>query len=292
MECLLLASSQREARAAHNIAIIKMATPADFGKDRPMPDADGASFLSRVTYRWLDPLLTTAHKRNLTYDDLYLLSEPYRSLPLADRVDQSYDELRRSPSRNLFSVDRWLPARWRKSIASDGAPSLISVLNACFGKLYWTAFALEVIGEMLQLLSPLLVRELIDFSSRSYSNRFDTSDMPSIGIGIGLSIGLFLMQALAAFFREAAYWHANRCGSMAIGALSASIYRRLMSISWRDRSDFGAARILVFLSNDVGKLEMACVLVFESLTLDSDCAALTVPEPITGDTASRYRAHV
>lgn len=79
--------------------------------------------------------------------------------------------------------------------------------------------------------------------------------MPSVGLGIGLAIALWIMQATAAFTTHQFFFRSAGTGVMARGALIAAIYRKSMKLSGKSRTVITNGMLVNHLSTDVSRID-------------------------------------
>lgn len=187
-----------------------------------------ASFVSKMTFMWIQPLLVLGAQRPLVVGDLYEMDESRRASVMAKEFTRHFN-------RRRAEVDSWntllerVPARERSHrlraqiyirwlfglAARDGTRTagLAMALSDTFKHQFWSAGLFKIVGgetrpsffktQMLTLLTPdlasvctpLITRQLIYFVTDANAYRAGTSSYnPSIGTGAGLAIALFLLQ--------------------------------------------------------------------------------------------------
>ena len=108
------------------------------------------------------------------------------------------------------------------------------------------------------VLSPLVTKALINFGTDAYyaNKGVPGFTMPNVGVGIGLCIALWVMQAIAAFATHQFFYRsAAGTGVMARGALIAAIYRKSMKLSGKSRTVITNGALVNHLSTDVSRID-------------------------------------
>jgi hypothetical protein len=67
-------------------------------------------------------------------------------------------------------------------------------LSDTFYWAFWSAGIYKIIGDVAQTTSPLVMRQIITLVQQSNAAKLAGEPLPGIGRGIGLAVGLFLMQ--------------------------------------------------------------------------------------------------
>ncbi|QRV82925.1 ABC transporter transmembrane region [Ceratobasidium sp. AG-Ba] len=105
----------------------------------------------------------------------------------------------------------------------DEGPSLAWALNDALGKDFWLGGLYKVVGDVSQLMSPLLVKAIIRFAQERGRGG---PNVPHIGNGIGLAIGLPLLTICTSVCTHQFFWRSMTTGVAARAALTASLYSR------------------------------------------------------------------
>lgn len=107
-----------------------------------------ASFISTITFQWLQPLMSLGASRPLQKADLYSLSPQYRAADNYAKFVKAWAKERQKPK-----------------------PSLLRALFSIYGGDYLFSLFLKLLGDLAQISGPLLLQELAIFTSRSYRHR-------------------------------------------------------------------------------------------------------------------------
>ncbi|KAL5632055.1 hypothetical protein ACGC1H_000172 [Rhizoctonia solani] len=187
--------------------------------DAPMTPLASASFVSILTYAWLTPLMTLGWQRTLQAPDLWRVSPEEEAGWLSQSLDEAW--ARRVEKAKVNSKDK--KRRFGLGATDDSGPSLALALNDVLGRRFWIGGLFKVVGDVSQLMAPLLIKAIIQFAqerSRGGPNA------PHIGQGIGLAIGLPLLTICASVCTHQFFWRSMITGVAARAALIASIYSR------------------------------------------------------------------
>ncbi|KAG9119276.1 hypothetical protein FRC07_005764, partial [Ceratobasidium sp. 392] len=180
-----------------------------------------ASFVSILTYAWLTPMMTLGYQRALQAPDLWRVRAEEEAAPLSRALDEAWARRVEKAKNSSGQRKRWFGLGRKK--AKDDGPSLAMALNDALGKDFWIAGLYKVVGDVSQLMSPLLVKAIIKFAQERGRGG---PDAPHIGNGIGLAIGLPLLTICASVCTHQFFWRSMTTGVSARAALTASLYSR------------------------------------------------------------------
>lgn len=186
--------------------------PASMDDAKELPLAT-ASFLSKITFWWIQPLLILGAKRTLHASDLYKMDESRTAGHLADLFEKNFAKRRLAVDQWNTSIDDgtmnpsiWRRASWKlsHSLTGFGSPDgkrkvgIALALSDTFFFQFWTAGLFKVVGDIAQVCSPLITRSIIYFvadSGFAYKG-VPGYTAPPVAQGAGLVIGLFLLQII------------------------------------------------------------------------------------------------
>ncbi|KAF6757234.1 ATP-binding cassette transporter YOR1 [Ephemerocybe angulata] len=238
------------------------------------PEA-GASWISLITFDWLTPLLALGYARPLEAPDLFRLQDERSAAAIAAKIDASYERQQRLASeynqrlaagevkpglRKLWwmigpgsATDK--ERNWREVTGKKKA-SLVWAMNDSIKWWFWSSAALKVVSDVAQVTSPLVVKAIIRFANESYfGHRTGSNDIPSIGVGIGLSICLLLMQVIATVCAHHFIYRAASTGVLIRGGLITAIYTRALRLTSRARSKLPNGKLVNHISTDVSRID-------------------------------------
>ncbi|CAG8701408.1 5708_t:CDS:10, partial [Dentiscutata erythropus] len=206
--------------------------------EKIIPEAN-ANFFSKLIFHWPSALLRLGYERPLQKEDLYILDDKRLSKKLVEE----------------FALE------WKKEVekAKKGKkPSLIKALNRMLGFNFWCAGIFRFFGDTLQVLSPLVIQEILIFSVSSFYANVNNTDAPPISNGFILATILFLMQMGSTFFSIWCLWRTDQTGFMTRTILITTIYRKAMVLSCKARNSFTIGRITNLISTDTTRLDFFC----------------------------------
>ncbi|PWN27227.1 hypothetical protein BDZ90DRAFT_232770 [Jaminaea rosea] len=129
--------------------------------------------------------------------------------------------------------------------------------------LVWSSVAVKALGDISQVTSPLVVKQIIKFGQEryaaahmpaaAYEQAFGGSP-PPLGHGIGYAFLLFFMQWFASIFTHQFFYRAMSVGVYSRSALIAAIFKRATKMSAKDRSP---GKLLNHASTDVSRIDFA-----------------------------------
>lgn len=83
-------------------------------------------------------------------------------------------------------------------------------------------------------------------------------DVPPVGRGVGLAIGLLLMQVLTSFCTHHFFYRATSTGVLLRGGLITAIYDRSLRLTTRARSTLTNGKLVNHISTDVSRIDFCC----------------------------------
>ncbi|KAJ6466582.1 ABC protein [Mycena vitilis] len=274
--------------------------PPDSLDDAKIIPIVSASLLSQLTYTWITPIMTLGYQRTLQATDLWKVGPEQEAGYLSDKLEAAWtrrvnvaeewnaglDDGRISPPLSTSVVlsikalaggiqyrqrRAMLEKKWREVDGRKEA-SLAWALNDVLGHLFWIGGASKVLGDTAQLMGPILVKAIINFAKARAAARLNGEELPSIGRGIGMALGLFGVVIMASIFQHQFFWRSMTTGVMSRAALTASIYKRGVRLTGKARTTLTNSDILNHVSTDISRID-ACAQWFH--------AAWTAPIQVT-----------
>lgn len=120
-----------------------------------------------------------------------------------ERRRQNIVEWNRALDEGTYKPSGWIRLRWRIAHrlgfgAADGRRKvgLAMALSDTFFWEFWSGGLFKVVGDLAQVTSPLVLKRMISFVTRSgmAAKGVEGYTMPSVRDGLGLAFGLFFMQ--------------------------------------------------------------------------------------------------
>lgn len=161
----------------------------------------------------------TGYKRNLDYNDIWSVNPDRSVVPLTDKMQASF-------KRRVKNGDKY-PLLW--------------AMHETFFKEFWIGGACQLTSTFMQVLSPFVLRYLIQFATDAYYARVEGHPPPSISKGIGLVIGVTLLQMIQSLGTNHFIYRGMLVGGMARASLISLIYEKSMVIS--NRAKAGGAEL-------------------------------------------------
>ncbi|GEM08785.1 ABC transporter [Rhodotorula toruloides] len=228
-----------------------------------------ANWLSEFTFWWLQPLLVLGYKRELEATDLPKMDETREAGLLADKFEANFARRRKDVEDWNRGLDdgTYVPSTlqkmlWRVSSAlgfsrADGRREvgMAMALSDTFFWSFWSAGIYKIIGDVAQTTSPLVMRQIIKLVQQSYAAKQAGEPLPGIGRGIGLAIGLFLMQLFMSVCQNNTFSRSGQVGILARAALIAALYRKAFRMSGKARVEHTNAQLTSHISTSMSRIE-------------------------------------
>ena len=193
---------------------LKKSVKPPIPKERTTSREYGASFLSLLTFQWMAPLMSTGYQRPLELNDIWLV-HPNRAAPvLSEKVTASF----------------------QKRVARGDKYPLLWAMHETFKFEFWLGGTCQLFSSIFQVMSPFTLRYLISFASQAYLAQHTNSKAPHIGKGIGLVIGITLMQMLQSMGTNHFIYRGQMVGAQSRGTLITIIFEKAMRISGRAKA--------------------------------------------------------
>ncbi|KAJ7116426.1 P-loop containing nucleoside triphosphate hydrolase protein [Mycena epipterygia] len=258
--------------------------PPDSLDDAEIIPIVSASLFSKLTYTWITPIMVLGYQRTLQATDLWKVGPEQEAGYLSEKLDAAW--IRRVNAAEewnaglesgqvkppVFTRFRWsvkalaggfgyrdrraaLEKQWREVDGRKQA-SLAWAMNDILGHLFWIGGVYKVFGDTAQLMGPILVKAIINFAKARAADREAGTEVPSIGKGVGMSVGLFCIVIMASIFQHQFFWRSMTTGVLARAALTASIYKRGVRLTGKARTTLTNSDILNHVSTDVSRIDV------------------------------------
>lgn len=183
--------------------------PPDPPKERSVSREWDANLLSQLTFWWANGILAVGYKRPLELQDLPRLSPRRHNKGIAERLD----------------------AEFKKRVANGSKHPLLFALNRVFLFEFWFGGICLLFAVLLMTLSPLMLKYIIEYSADAYYG-----DTTNSARGVGLVIGVIIMQVCGALSINQWSYRSLIVGGMTRGSLISLIYAKSQVISARAKS--------------------------------------------------------
>ncbi|CAG8759895.1 27966_t:CDS:10, partial [Gigaspora margarita] len=198
-----------------------------------------ANLLSKLTFWWVNDLMSLGYKRPLEKDDLYVLNDERTAKILTDKFE----------------------TEWKKEIekiALGKNPSLVKTLY----RVLWARFCLGGVvrfgSDILAVISPFILRLILKFVSDAYFANLNNDVQPPALVGYVLIVVMFLMEMGANIMFSTYFYYALELGFLSRTILITIIYRKALVLSGKARSLFTNGKITNLMSTDTTRIEFAC----------------------------------
>ena len=193
---------------------LKRSTKPPVPKERRISREYGAPFLSLLTFQWMAPLMSTGYQRPLELNDIWLVN-PSRSAPvLSTKLNAAFQ-------RRLGRGDKY-PLLWS--------------LYETFKFEFWLGGLCQLMSSVVQVMAPFTLRYLIAFAEDAYIAQQTHTPSPRVANGIGLVIGISLMQMLQSMGTNHFIYRGQMVGAQSRGVLITVIFEKAMKISGRAKA--------------------------------------------------------
>lgn len=155
-----------------------------------------------------------------------------------------------NPERNVEALSRTLKDSFkRRSTRGDKYP-LLWATHETFHTEFWIGGLCSLLSSIFMVITPFTLRYLISFATQAYYAQNSGSKAPLIGHGIGLVIGILLMQVIQSLANNHFIYRGQMVGGQARGVLITVIFEKAMKISGRARAGGKTIEDGVVASND------------------------------------------
>ncbi|KAK8017660.1 hypothetical protein PG993_013986 [Apiospora rasikravindrae] len=198
----------------------KQPNPLRWGSIPPVPTERqvsreyNAGFLSRLTFQWMAPLMNVGYKRQLEPNDIWTVNPDRSAEKLTARFQESFQRRIEKKEKN--------PLLW--------------ALHETFFLEFWIGGLCQFCSSIFQVMSPFTLRYLIQFSQDAYVASQRGEPAPHIGAGVGLVIGVTVMQLLQSMGVNHFIYRGMMIGGQVRGVLIGTIFEKSMIISGRARA--------------------------------------------------------
>ncbi|KAK3995102.1 P-loop containing nucleoside triphosphate hydrolase protein [Cladorrhinum sp. PSN332] len=224
MKSYATATSVTSAAPTGNITVqkpwYKQPNPLRWGKIPRVPDERvvcpeyKAGFFGKLAFSWMGPLMTTGYKRPLQHNDIYDVNPNRAVEPMTDRMRESF-------KRRTANGDKY-PLLW--------------AMHETFAWEFWFGGMCQLVATVLQVMSPFVLRYLIQFAADAYAATVSDAPAPSIGKGLGLVFGITIMQIIQSLCVNHFIYRGMVIGGMARASLISLIYEKTMVLSGRAKA--------------------------------------------------------
>ncbi|CAF4035454.1 unnamed protein product [Rotaria sp. Silwood2] len=193
-------------------------------------------FFHVLFWWWLNPILSLGYKRELTDEDLDDLS-------VNDKCSGLLNKLNYYSDNNLWLTNT---TTWHL------------IMRAFWKQCVFVIFLL-IPYNAARVAQPLLLRQIVLYIISHKSQSELPTTFFEVYAGYLYALGLFVCSATQAFLHQQAYFRTTRMGMRVRNALSATIYKRLLSLSTASlQQTTTGAQVINLVANDASKFEEFC----------------------------------
>ncbi|KAF9352484.1 hypothetical protein BGX26_009716 [Mortierella sp. AD094] len=232
-----------------------------------------ASIFSRLTFTWVQPLMSLGSKRPLEKEDIWELTERRRAAYIATvfrecwarevaKGKASVQALKNKGvdvDQEKFSDDLEKAQNNGKKNKKNGKeyrPKLWKAINNTFLWQFWSAGVLKVIGDSLQVFQPLVTKAIITFVTKSVLDRANGAEPPPLWHGILMAIALYIMGVCSTLALHQFWQRSTSTGVGIRTILITTIYRKGLVLSSKAKQDFSTGKITNLMSTDTARLDL------------------------------------
>ncbi|ORX52502.1 hypothetical protein BCR36DRAFT_324258 [Piromyces finnis] len=204
-------------------------------KDIPVPKEPiptpytKASWLSRITYWWANPIFITGYNRPLQDNDLYLLDPKFEEKKLADNFYKEWD---------------------KELIKRKDNPSILKTFIRVFGPKWIPSGILKFFSDCCNLTSPIILELLLNFVSNN-------TNEPAYK-GWIYAVVLFVLQILATIFINTYFELVMEVGLSVRATIIGIIYRKMLKLSQNAKQHLTEGQIINIVSSDSSRIQGLC----------------------------------
>ncbi|EPS30548.1 hypothetical protein PDE_05500 [Penicillium oxalicum 114-2] len=199
---------------SQSINPLRWQTPPPVPEERTPSREYGASFLSKVTFQWMSPLMRVGYLRPLDLQDIWTVNPDRAVDVLSDRLDAA------------------LEAR----IAQGTKRSLVWALYDTFRFEFILGAVCQIFSSLLLVFAPYLTRYLIAYATEAYVAQHAGRPEPAIGRGMGFVVGITLMQATQSLCTNQFLYRGQTVGGQIRAVLISQIFNKAMKLSGRAKA--------------------------------------------------------
>ncbi|CAB4302935.1 unnamed protein product [Prunus armeniaca] len=190
-------------------------------------DLDHASFLSKLTFSWINPLLNLGSSKTLALEDI-------PSLVSEDEANLAYHKF----------AHAWDSLSREKSSSSTGNLALRAMAKVYMKENIWIAFC-AFLRTISVVVSPLILYAFVNYSN---------SDKESLSEGITIVGCLILTKLVECLSQRPWFFDSRRSGMRMRSGLIAAIYQKQLKLSSMGRRRHSAGEIVNYIAVDAYRM--------------------------------------
>ena len=173
-----------------------------------------AGFFSVLYFQWINPLMVAGYQRPLELNDIWQVN----------------------PDRSVYVLSEKLNAAYKKRKAQGGKNRMAMALFDTFKFEFILGGSCQLTSAILQVMSPFVMKYLIEFAGEAYYASQGLAPTPPIGRGLGLVFGITGMQIVQSMCTNHFIYRGMMVGGQARAVLISVIFDKAMVISGRAKA--------------------------------------------------------
>lgn len=141
-----------------------------------------------------------------------------------------------NPDRAVDPLTRKFKDAFQRRAGAGAKRPLLGALQETFRFEFWLSGFYALLYYALQILTPFVLRFLIQFATDAYRAELRHQITPPIAHGIGLAVGITVMQVLQSVTASQYFYNGLMLGGQSRGVLTGLIYEKAMTISSRAKA--------------------------------------------------------
>jgi hypothetical protein len=230
-------SGKNERLDESNLKLYERDLPSDYRRMK-CPE-ETASWLSYLTFWWLNPMIALGNKQVLEETDMYELREDMESAKLSQQFHAEWEKQKQQATE-----------------AGDiNQASVLKTLSKLHGKLFWAAGMAQLASSLLNFAQPLLLEQLLNFLTQFYNKDPNT---PPLSRGYLIIVAMFICPILNSILQNV---YSRICWGIGVTVrtqLIAAMYHKSLKLTPAARAEMNTGRIVNMMASDTGRLEMVC----------------------------------
>ncbi|KAG0036025.1 hypothetical protein BGZ82_004800 [Podila clonocystis] len=225
-----------------------------------------SSVFSRLTFAWVQPLMTLGSNRPIEKEDIWELTEQRRASYIATRFREFWAKEVAKHKESVIEAERIEAEDALATTASSGKlaktkkpkiyqAKLWRAINNTFLWQFWSAAVLKVIGDCLQVFQPLVTKAILNFAQNSWDAYGANQPLPPLWHGILMAIALYLMGVFSTLAQHQFWQRSTGVGVGIRTSLITTIYRKGLLLSAKAKQDFSTGKITNLMSTDTTRLD-------------------------------------
>ncbi|CBX97089.1 similar to ABC multidrug transporter [Plenodomus lingam JN3] len=207
-------STMRKKKPWHRRLNFLKRNPPPVPKQRQVCPEYTAGLFSRLTWQWMQPLMSVGYKRPLERNDIWTVN----------------------PERSADVMAKKLEAAFQRRRAEGKQRPLIGAMYDTFKWEFIIGGLCQLSASVIQAVAPYVLRYLIAFAVRAYASQQTGSPAPNMGEGFGLVVGITALQFLQSMATNHFMYRGMMIGGEARGVLIALIFNKAMKLSGRAKA--------------------------------------------------------